>query len=80
MKILPDHYQQLEKAILTYADKYGGLEYLKKEYDKDGLSPMRLRWDLMFGANLPSADLPLYDYLDDSHIDTALRRITRTAN
>ena len=42
-----------------------------------GLSEKRLRWDCLHLSKYPTG--PLYRYLNDSHIDTALRRIVSAA-
>ncbi len=54
-----------------------------KHYNDKGLSPMRFRWDCLYAsrikigdcAGLGQGDVPLYAYMNDSHIDTALRAI-----
>jgi hypothetical protein len=49
------------------------------EYEKMNLSGMRYRWDILRAAKLmPFVCDTLYKYLDDSHIDSALRKITST--
>ncbi len=60
---------------------------MASEYEVKGLSDKRLRWDLLrlsgldvFGDGIGThADLNLYAYLDDSHIDTALRHCVSKA-
>ena len=48
-------------------------------YLKKGLTSKRYRWDLLYGAKLSHWICEnVYDYLDDSHIDTAVRAITGT--
>ena len=37
---------------------------------------MRYRWDLLRASRFPTTSL--YSYLDDTHIDTALRAIVRS--
>ncbi len=54
---------------------------IASEYETRGLSSKRLRWDLLrlsslnvFGDGIGThGDLNLYAYLNDSHIDTALK-------
>jgi hypothetical protein len=64
MKIKPEHY-----------------EYLRKALANSGLTPestMRQRWDALYAAKLsPWICANLYDYMNDVHIDTALRAICR---
>jgi len=66
MKMTPADYQTLATAL---ADKTLSWPL----YAKAGLSPTRYRWDCLHasGVNLG----PLYVYLDDTHITTALRRL-----
>ena len=78
MKIKPEHYQNMLKAISTNIDKRG-YEIHKAQVIKEGKAKdvaKRMRWDLMHcyvGSRWLCDNL--YSYLDDSHIDTALRRI-----
>jgi len=76
MKIKSFHYnymkEEITKIILKAPDMY-------QKYKSYGLSNKRYRWDLFHAANLSLfACRFLYSYLDDSHIDTALRKITNT--
>jgi len=55
-----------------------------KRYKEQGLSDKRFRWDLLRFAGVKignSAGTPgpfnLYDYLDNTHIDTALKAIVK---
>lgn len=47
-------------------------------YKSAGLSHTRYRWDILWssklkiGSSTAPGDLNLYDYLDDTHIDSAL--------
>ena len=54
-------------------------EYAQDLYESRGLTPKRLRWDILRNAGLMNfvCDI-LYKYLDDSHIDTALRTVMRS--
>ena len=77
MKITKKDYNKLDKAIKQALDN---LPNLYDNYQAVGLSDMRYRWDLFHYVN-PGPALPfryLSEYLDDSHIDTALRKITNT--
>lgn len=42
-------------------------------YAKYGLSAMRYRWDLLYRSKF--SILHMYNYLNDDHIDTALKAI-----
>lgn len=81
MKITPEHYATMYKAIQSYIDARPGLKETvianalddprTKDYKK------RARWDLCYAA-IPSKWIcdNLYPYANDDHIDTALKRIT----
>lgn len=79
MKMKKEHYKVLEAAIAPKMH-----EYPKHAYIKGGHSAKRYRWDLLYISGLRIGDgvgmdgLPLYAYLNDDHIDTALRQITGT--
>lgn len=83
MKITPEHLEELRKAV-TPLDT----PERRERYRQAGLADMdlnkRYRWDLLYGSKLKIGDgrgmsgLPLYAYLDDTHIDTALRRIVKS--
>ena len=84
MKIKPEHYDELKQAIERVQSEYPS--HSLESYISAGLTPMRFRWDLLWtaiklgyfqlgdGVGVPGC--PLYAYLNDTHIDTALRRIT----
>lgn len=80
MKIIPEHYNTLRSAITQAQQGYHTLE----EYQAQNLTAKRWRWDLLWWAKrhqlLPDDFVTdtLYRYVDDSHIDTALRKITAT--
>lgn len=76
MKMTPEHYQTLKgmlqplSARITPHRQYLVTEGKAKDLEK------RLRWDLFYAAKASTwACDNLYSYLDDSHIDTALRSI-----
>jgi len=78
MKMKPEHVEQLKQAIVPLHS-----QALWEQYREQGLSAMRYRWDLLYRSGLKIGDgvgtsgLPLYAYLNDEHIDTALRAILR---
>ena len=53
-----------------------------QEYKSKGLTDMRYRWDLLWSSkpNWPNIHwlVDTFKELNDSHIDTALRKITNT--
>lgn len=74
MKISKEHYEYLESAILPLMEEIPLSLYVEK-----GLSEKRYRWDLSYMANLTNWICDnIYPYADDSHLDTALRKITGT--
>lgn len=86
MKINKADYDVLKNAI----EQALGTGRSKVEiYRREGLTPMRFRWDMLWQSGIQlgqshnkpeSGDktwLGLYDYANDDHIDTALRKIMR---
>lgn len=88
MKMKPEHYAILRDEIAPVIARHPDAA---TKYKTDGLSPMRYRWDLLHASAVqvcharnawgerakPVTYLPVYDYLNDTHIDTALRAIVR---
>lgn len=86
MKIKPEHYELLKQAIEQVQSEHPDLtvEY----YESIGRSAKRYRWDCLWFAGrkgyIKIGDgkgidgVPIYEYCNDSHIDTALRKITGT--
>ena len=76
MKIKPEHYERLQGAILLCSNQIPPLD----AYLASGNTARRWRWDLLWTAtrNTPELMRGIYDYANDEHIDTALRRITTT--
>jgi hypothetical protein len=73
MKMRTEHYERLRKSILANSKAPCLPEYLAK-----GLTEKRWRWDLLW-ATVSSQWIcdNLYPYLNDDHIDTALKAITK---
>lgn len=81
-----EHYDTLEQAIRRVQAEY--TEMTIQSYRERDLTMMRYRWDLLakacdddfikLGNGAGVSGIPLYSYLDECHIDTALRRITGT--
>lgn len=81
MKMERKHYNLLELIITTYL-KDGPCATVD-DYIRRGWTARKWRWDTLWESifayhNPQSIMFRLYDYLDDSHIDTALRKITKT--
>ena len=71
MKITNEHLEHMREAIapLDTTER-------REAYKLGELSSKRHRWDLAREAGLiPFVCATLYKYLDDTHIDTALRNI-----
>lgn len=81
------HYNILKEEMQRVIAKYPTSH---KDYQEKGLSDERWRWDLLEASRIlllnehnchgrfEIVELPVYDYLNDDHIDTALRKITNT--
>lgn len=76
MKIKPEHYNHL-KNMVTSSRVFPEL----MDYRERGLSDMRYRWDCLWSINYADRATwfdEVYEYANDEHIDTALRKITNT--
>lgn len=79
MKIKPEHLQALVDAIKPLDTPERRAHYTSNVKAKD--INKRYRWDLLYISKLKIGDgrgcegLPLYEYMNDVHIDTALRSI-----
>lgn len=73
MKIKPEHLEHMRAAIAPLLAKH---PEAPAQYKAAGLTPERYRWDVLHAAGLtPWICKNLYSYLNDSHVDTALRAI-----
>lgn len=72
MKMRPEHYQTLRAGVRAVLDRNPNY---RENYTGRGWSDTRLVFDA-FHASKPDYKV-LYDYLTDSHIETALRSILR---
>jgi hypothetical protein len=71
MKITREHFQILESAI-----KPLDTEERRESYRKGGASDTRYRFDLLWTSKLEVwVYETLYKYVNDTHIETALKRI-----
>ena len=74
MKMMHHHYTLLEHDIAQLP-----LCEIMRECAERGYSDMAARWEVFHQANM-AADYffgRLHDYLNDNHIDTALRKIMK---
>jgi hypothetical protein len=70
MKMTSTDYEELKLEII---DTLNENPNMRAEYEKLGLTHKRYRWDLLW---LSGVDVTkYYHYLNDDHIDTALRRL-----
>ena len=79
MKIKPDHLKRLREAISAVDTPARRAKYLAGDFPRsDAVKDIdrRYRWDALYDA-LPAAWVCdyLYPYMNDTHIDTALRAI-----
>jgi ERCC4-related helicase len=82
MKITDKDYDIINEAF-NNLDKEINLKNIKKIYKEKELSGMRYRWDMLeiaisLGYLTHKSLKNLYKYLEDCHIDTALKQITKT--
>lgn len=82
MKMRQAAYDRLQE-LLNNVVRDTGLPFVKvaRDWETAGLSSRRARWDLLWAIPQGARqswfdDFAIYDYLDDTHIDTALRNIT----
>lgn len=82
MKMLETDYTLLKQYLDRIASTVS-LGDLERKYCEAGLSPMRFRWDVLHKSGLQAGDgrgapsaqgWNVYSYLNDTHIDSALRR------
>ena len=78
MKMLPEHYAYMKQAISPNAKKIADHRKFIINENKSKDVEMRLRWDLAYYAKLSQwISDNLYSYLNDAHIDTALKSIVK---
>lgn len=81
VKIKPEHFEHIKAAIAPLADKIPAhREALKNDARVKDLG-MRVRWDALYAAGLSGWICSnLYSYMNDTHIDTALRQVFTDLN
>lgn len=70
MKMQPVHLAALSESISATVARHPDAA---DGYRANGATHMRYRWDVLHASRHDTA--PLYRYLTDAHIDTALRQI-----
>ena len=82
LKITDKHFEQLKKHITEFCSDTldSDIEAERESYLNQGFTVTRFNWDLCHAATQGQNKLwkELYEYLDDRHIDSALRVITGT--
>ena len=80
MKMTSEHYSYLKAQIAPIALRINPMDY-RKQIVAEGRSKdpdKRVRWDYLWAAKISSWLVDnLYSYLNDDHIDTALKAIMR---
>lgn len=75
-KISGQDFEDLKKFVRDFAHaKNTDLKSMESGYTNRGLSLMRFRWDIFHAAVPQPWKKKVYEYADDRHIDTALRRL-----
>lgn len=81
MKITGTHYKEIRDEIQKFLNRknlsVGDVRSTIREYGRYKDLEKRVRWDLFYGARLAQFATDTLTYADDTHIDTALRRIVR---
>ena len=67
--------ERILRKVPTIGEDYSNGRFVRSEKVKD--LNKRFRWDLFRASTTVSFRSALYDYLNDTHIDTALRRIVK---
>lgn len=74
MKMMRSDYLQLKKNIQqAIAEKGYDLQAIKKNYEEKGRTFKRFYWDLAHASHINFINY--YGYLNDNHLDTALKKI-----
>ena len=73
MKMLPEHRAVIKAGVQKY-----NTDFHRSRYAAAGLSDKQFRWDCAHAAGLTKFFCDeLYKYLNDEHIDSALRSIIK---
>lgn len=73
MKIRPEHVAHIRAAVAKF-----DTDFHRSRYVAAGLSDKRFQWDCLHAAGLtPWVCSTLYQYLNDDHIDAALRAVIK---
>ncbi len=78
MKMTAEHFATLKEACHKVLTENPNAQ---DTYHQHGLTPKRFRWDVLYAAKINDESSSrwicdnLYSYLNDTHIDTALKTI-----
>jgi len=71
MKINAKHFDQLNQSISHYLVRHPQIDVTS------ALNSMRERWDIYWACGGAFSNAQEYQYLNDAHIDTAIKAILR---
>jgi hypothetical protein len=81
MKMLPTHFEQLNSMIAEKVESLGDLQPFFQRYEQNaGDWKKRFRWDILYTIPYELRQdwfNAVYQYANDDHIDTALRKIMK---
>ena len=78
MKMQANHVEAIRQGIAPF-----DTDFYRQRYIESGFSDDRYRWDLFYFAQQKGTIDPffinrtLYDYCNDNHIDTVLRKLVK---
>jgi len=82
MRVTPGHFDALQKAITDMMELYGA-DKIISEYEQGHIAraskvkdlQKRFCFDMLYASNIPELVDEIYDYANNDHIYTALKRI-----
>jgi hypothetical protein len=81
MKMIKEHFEQLQSMVTSQLQRLGSLEpYLVSYQQSGGDWKKRFRWDILYTIPYELRQdwfNAVYQYANDDHIDTALRKIMK---
>jgi len=73
LAIKSKHYETLKRKVYALLNKQAS----PKKIAQNALTQMRLRWDIYWASGGAFTNASEYHYLNDNHIDSALKAILR---
>ena len=78
MKITQEHYDYIKNAIAPFVSDIDAMKEIISNDSRVKDAEKRLRWDFTYKAKLSTWMCDnLYSYMNDNHIDTALKSIMK---